>query len=195
MMKTKRSLLTLVAVAIIALASATEIPKVSLQPINADQVIVSVLNNSVSNLELSIYADNGDIVYFKQTEKPVSSYQKLFDMENLENGEYKLSLKVNGTNQVRNFKVTSKKIYFGESEIDFDPYFTFDGKDLKFSFLNFKKEMFKMEIFENDELVYKTKIGKKFPINSGYDLSKLEAGNYKVVLSSFDKKYIYHFQK
>ena len=77
----------------------------------------------------------------------------------------------------------------------FDPYFIFDGKDLKFSYLNFNLEKFKMEIFNEDELVYKTKIGKDFPINSGYNLSKLEAGNYNVVLSSFNNRFVYQFEK
>lgn len=193
-MKTKRSLVTLIAAAIVAMASATEKPRMSVQPLDADHVVISILNNNVSNYEISIHAKNGDIVYYKLSDKPVASYQKVYDMKNLENGDYKLSLKVNGANLERSFKVTAKNIYFGESEVDFDPYFRFDGKELKFSYLNFKMENFKMEIFDGNELIYKTKVGKDFPINSGYNLSKLEAGKYKVVLSSFNKEFVYHFE-
>ncbi len=194
-MKTKRSLVTLLAVAIITLASAVEKPKMSVLPLNADQVIITATNNNVCNFEISILAKNGDIVYYKQSDKPISEYQKVFDIRNLENGKYIINLKVNGTNLKRDFTVTPKKIYIGESEMKFDPYFIFDGEDLKFSYLNFNLEKFKMEIFNEDELVYKTKIGKDFPINSGYNLSKLEAGNYKVVLSSFNNRFVYQFEK
>ncbi len=186
----------MVAVAIAAFASAVELPKMNVQPINSDQVVVSILNSKVSNFELSIYSDNGEIVYFKQTEKPVSSYQKLFDLTNLENGKYKLNLKVDGTIQETDFTKTSQKIYLTDPKIDFEPYFDFNGTELKFSYLNIKGENFKMKILNNDDLVvYEAKLGKSFPITSGYDLSKLEAGNYKLVLSSYGKNFEYTFQK
>lgn len=194
-MKTRKSLVTLLAVAIVTLASAVEKPKMTVHPLNADQVVISFLNNKVSNYEISINAKNGDLVYYKQSEKPAVSYQKIFDMHNLKNGDYKLNFKANGITLKSNFIVTTKKIYFDETQTNFDPYFVFDGNDLKFSYLNFKLEKFNMEIFKGNELVYKTKIGKNFPINRGFNLSKLDAGNYKVILSSFNQKFVYHFEK
>ncbi len=53
-MKTKRTLLTLVAIAMVVVASATELPRMSVQPINTDQVVVSILNSKISNFEMSI---------------------------------------------------------------------------------------------------------------------------------------------
>lgn len=194
-MKTRKSLVTLVALAIVSLASAVEKPKMTVHTLNADQVVISFLNNKVSNYEISINAKNGDLVYYKQSEKPAVSYQKIFDMHNLKNGDYKLNFKANGITLKSNFVVTTKKIYFDETQTNFDPYFVFDGNDLKFSYLNFKLEKFNMEIFKGNELVYKTKIGKDFPLNCGYDLSKLDAGHYKVILSSFNQKFVYHFEK
>lgn len=183
-MKTKRCLATIFAVAIVVLTFAVERPKLTVKPLNADQVVISFLNNKVSNYEITINAKNGDIVYYKQSEKPAVSYQKIYDMRNLNNGDYKLSLKSNGMTLESNFTVTTGKIYFDDTQTNFDPYFVFDGHDLKFSYLNFNLEKFNMEIFKEDELVYKTKIGKDFSINCGYNLSNLDAGSYKVVLSS-----------
>lgn len=194
-MKTKRSLVTLLAVAFVTLASATDLSKMTVNPLNSDQLIITVVNDDVFNFEISLFAKNGDIVYYKQSSKPLSSYQKIFDVKNLENGKYKLILKVNDTSMEKNFTVTPKKIFMGKSELSIDPYFTFDGNDLKFSYLNFKNEKFKIEIYDENELVFKTKIGADFAIHSGYNLSKLEAGNYKAVLSSFNNEFIYHFAK
>ena len=194
-MKSKRFLITVLATALVTIASATNLSKMVVNKLNENQLIVSVVNDKVSNFEISVYAINGDMVYFKQSDKPISSYQKIFDVQNLENGKYKMTLKLDGTSMEKNFTVTTNKILLGESVLSNDPYFIFDGKDLKFSYLNFKNEKFKFEIYEGNELIFKTKIGTYFPINSGFNLSKLEAGNYKAVLSSFNKKYTYQFVK
>jgi hypothetical protein len=194
-MKTKKSLVTLLAVAIVTLASATDLSKMTVNPLNADQLIISVANDKEFSFEIGVYASNGDIVYYKQSDKPISTYQKIFDVKNLEDGKYKMILKVNDTSMEKNFIVSPSKIFMSESELSIDPYFIFDGNDLKFTYLNFKYENFKLEIYEGYDLIFKTKIGADFPINSGYNLSKLEAGNYKVVLSSYNKEFIYQFAK
>ncbi len=116
-------------------------------------------------------------------------------MTNLENGKYKLSLKVDGVIQETGFTKTTQKIHLADTKTDFEPYFDFNGTELKFSYLNLKGENFKLKILNNDELVYETKLGKSRPITSGYNLSKLDAGNYKIVLSSYDKDFVYSFQK
>lgn len=194
-MKSKRSLITLMVVAIATIASAAEKPKTSVQPLNSNQIHVSILNNKVSNFEIIIRAQNGEIVYYKQTEEPVSSYQKIFDFKNLKNGDYSMRFKIDGTNLDREFTVTSRKIYIGESELSFDPYFVFDGKELKFSYLNLKQKKYNMEIFNNNEVVYQTSIGDDFAIHSGYDIGKLKPGHYTLMLSSFDEEFTYHFEK
>ena len=194
-MKTKRILVTLFAAAIVTFASATDLSKMTVNQLNSNQLIVSVVNNKVSNFEISVIAKNGDMVYFKQSDKPISSYQKIIDVQNLENGKYKMILKVNDTSMEKDFTITTNKIFLGESELSIDPYFIFDGKDLKFSYLNFKNEKFRLEIYDENELIFKTKIGNDFSIHSGYNLSKLEAGNYTAVLTSFNKEYIYQFEK
>jgi hypothetical protein len=104
-------------------------------------------------------------------------------------------LKVNNTSIEKNFTITPNKILLGESELSIAPYFIFDGNDLKFSYLNFKNEKFRLEIYDKNELIFKTKIGNGFSIHSGSNLSKLETGNYKAVLTSFNKEYIYHYAK
>lgn len=136
-MKTRKSLVTLIAVVIVTLVSAVERPKISIQPLNSDQLIVSMLNNKFSYFEINITAKNGDVVYYKQSKKPLASYQKIFDMKALENGDYNMRVKVNDTNLHTHFTVTAKKIYMNETTENFDPYFTFNGNDLKFSYLNF----------------------------------------------------------
>jgi hypothetical protein len=194
-MKTINYLLTITAVAIVAIATAVEKPKMNIVPLNADRAIVSITNENPAYFELSIQTQKGDVVYYKQSNKPLTDYQKVYDFKELENGNYVLNLKVNDTKLSKEIQVASNRIYVGDSKIQFDPYFAFDGQVLKFSYLNFDKEMFKMNIYDENGMIYESKLGKDIAITNGYDLSKLEAGNYKVVLRSFTNEYVYSLVK
>ena len=194
-MKTLKLLFTLTAVAIVAIASAVENPKMSVTPITADRAVVSVLNSKPAIFEMSVKAQNGDIVYYKQSRKALTSYKKIFDFQYLENGIYSMILKINDTELTRTLEVTPGKINIGESKLTFDPHFVFDGTVLKFSYLNYEKENFILNIYNDQDLIYKTKLGKDFAISSGFDLSKLENGKYKVILSSLNKEYEYSLVK
>jgi len=194
-MKTLKILFTVMAAAIVAIATAVEKPRMDVTPITADRAVVSISNEKPAYFELSVTAGNGDVVYYKQSSKALSNYQKIFDFENLENGSYILSLKINDTKLSRNLEVASSEIKVGESELRFDPYFSFSDNVLKFSYLNFDQEKFRLSIFDDSGLVYQSVLGNELTMTSGYDLSKLEAGHYEVVLSSFENKFSFSVEK
>ncbi len=194
-MKTIKLLFTATAVAIVAIATAVENPKMNVIPVTADRAIVSITNENAALFELSIHAENGDLVYYKQSAKPITDYQKTFDFENLENGNYVMNLKINDTKLSRNFAMHNSGISVGESKLRVDPFFTFDGKTLKFSYLNFDQENFRFNLYNKQELVYQTKVGKDFNLTSGFDLSKLDSGAYTVILSSYNNEYVYNLEK
>ena len=194
-MKTIKFLFTATVVAIVAIASAVEKPKMHVVPLTSDRAIVAVTNENAAHFELSIQSENGNLVYYKESTKPITSYQKVFDFENLENGNYVMNLKVNDTKLSRNFEVASKGIYVGESKLRLDPYFVFDGNVLKFSYLNFDQENFKINIYGDEGLIYQSKLGKDLALTSGYNLSKLESGNYRVILNSFNNQFVYNIEK
>lgn len=194
-MKTIKFLSTVVAVAVVAIASAVEKPKMSVVPMTPDRAVVSIQNDNAALFELSIVAENGDLVYYKQSTKPLNSYQKVFDFTQLENGNYTLTLKVNDTSLSKDFQVASKGIYVGESKLRFDPYFAYANDVLKLSYLNFDNENFSLNIYNDNGLVYKSKLGNEFNMVNGYDLSGLTAGKYNVVLSSLNKEYTYSLEK
>ncbi len=194
-MKTIRTLLTVLAVAIVAIATAVEKPKMNVVPLTADRAVVSINNEKEAMFELSIYADNGDLVYYKQSAKPLSSYQKVFDFANLENGDYAMELKINDTRLTKNFQVGSKEIIVGESKVRFDPYFAFNDNLLKMSYLNFDGQAYNLSIYDNKGLVYQTKLGNDFNLSTGYDLSRLSTGKYDVILSSYDNEFTFSLEK
>lgn len=195
-MKTIKFLTTVTAVAIVAIASAVEKPKMNVIPLTADRAIVSITNENAAYFELSVETRNGEMFYYKRSNKPLTDYQKIFDFTDLKEGDYVMNLKVNDTKLSKNFEVDRLGIYIGDSKLTFDPYFNYKDGVLKFSYLNFDRNNLKFMLFEKDGgLVYEKKLGNDFAVSSGYDLSKLEKGNYKVVLSSFNNEYSYNLEK
>ena len=194
-MKTIRLLFTATAVAIAAIVTAVEKPKMEVIPLNANQAIVSITNENPALFEMSIETNNGDLVYYKQTTKISTEYKKTFDFANLQNGSYILKLKVNDTRVYREFEVNNNEIVVGDSKMKFDPYFSFKNNELKFSYLNFDQENFNVSIYNENELFFNKKLGKDFAIQEGFNLSKLEKGNYTVVLSSLRNEYVYTLEK
>jgi len=194
-MKTLKFLSTVVAVAAVAVATAVEKPKMNVVPLTPDRAVVSIQNDNPAVFELSITAENGEVVYYKQSAKPMNSYQKVYDFAELDNGNYTLTLKVNDTRLSKSFQVASSGIYVGESKLRFDPYFAYDGNVLKLSYLNFDGEKYTLNIYNKNGLVYKSKLGSDFNMISGYDLSGLEKGTYDVVLSSWNNEFTYTLVK
>lgn len=194
-MKTIKLLSTVLAVAIVAIATAVEKPKMSVVPLTADKAIVSIQNDNAALFELSIHAENGDLVYYKQSTKPLNNYQKVFDFKALANGSYTMHLKVNDTRLSKEFAVASKSIVIGESKLRFDPFFNYTEGVLKLSYLNFDEENFNLAIYDEKGLVYESRMGKDFNLTSGYDLSRLSKGKYDVVMSSNNTEFTYSLEK
>jgi hypothetical protein len=166
-MKTIKLLTTLTAVAIVAIATAVEKPKMDVIPLTADRAIVSITNENPALFEMSIETLDGSLVFYKQTTNASTLYQQVFDFANLEKGKYVLNLKVNDTKVIREFEVTNKDIHVGESKLRFDPYFLFKNNMLKFSYLNFDQEYYQLYIYNNEGLIFQKKMGKTLPFKMG----------------------------
>lgn len=194
-MKTIKFLTTVTAVAIVAIATAVEKPKMNVIPLSAERAVVSITNENAAYFELSINAEDGTMVYYKQSNKPLTDYQKIFDFARLDAGSYVFTLKVNDTRLSKNFSVNSKGINVGASKLRFDPFFKYENNVLKLSYLNFDQNNMKLYFYNNEGLVHESKLGNDFAISSGYDLSNLEDGDYSVILSSFNNEFTYNLTK
>lgn len=194
-MKTIKLAFTVAAFAAATIATAVEKPKLNVVPLNAERAIVSATNENPAIFEVSINAENGDLVYFKQTTEPVTDFKQVYDFKELAEGKYVLNLKVNDTRVINDFQVSRDKIEVGESKIRFAPYFDFKNNELKLSYLNFDQENLNLYFYNNEGLVYETKLGRDFNITTGYDLSKLANGKYRVVMSSVNNEFTYNLVK
>lgn len=194
-MKTKSSLVTIFAVVAFVIASAVEKPKMNVQSLNSDQILVTFQNLCETELEVSIYDNGENIVYYKMTSKPISSFNKIFNLKNLENGDYAMQVEINGLTLKRDFEITSDKIYVGIPENYSTPHFDYQDERLVISHLNFENKNYHLNIYDEEGLIYEKRLVKKSPLHSGFDLSNLEQGNFTVELNSGVNQFVYSFNR
>ena len=164
--------------------------KVNILPLTSETAVVAISSVDASNLQISIENENGEKVYYKETDAENKDYRKVFDFSNLERGDYKLSVTTNGLTTERNFSI-DKNIAVGKEKSLIEPYFAYKNGVLRVSYLNFPEENVSLNFYANNDLVYSKEIGTKFNVTEGYDLSKLDKGSYSVVLSTDSKSYSY----
>lgn len=194
-MKTIKLALTVTAVAIATILAAVEKPRINVIPVNSEKAIIAIQNVQPTNFEISIKAENGEQVYYKQSGNKITEYSQVFDFKRLDKGNYVLNLKVNDTRLTNKFKVTKDGLILGEEVINYGPYFDYRNNELIISYLNIKQENIKMYLYNNNELVYETRLGSDFNLTKGYDLSKLTKGSYRVVMGSNENKYTFSLEK
>jgi len=200
-MKTKLWYLTTkitVAVVLVAVlvvkAFAGSSPKVSLVPYNSDCAVISVANLSGANSELTIENASGDILYYKEGAIE-GAYSKIFDFKNLRDGDYKVVVTNEDGSHELKFTVDGSNVLVPENEEKNAPYFSVKDGVLKLSFLNETNGDVVLK-FSNDYGVFYTKsLGSNFSITAGFNLDRLESGDYAVELTSGDKTYSYNFEK
>lgn len=194
-MKTIKLTIMMVLVAFVAITNAVERPKLNVVPVNSDMAIVAVSNEKPAYFEISIETLSGETVYYRQTNEPVTDYNKIYDFSNLSKGNYVLSLKVNDTRISNEFVVSADGLKVGQNKMTFDPWFAFSDNRLKVSFLNFDQGNVELYLYNDEGLVYQSRLGRDFSITKGFDLSKLGKGSYKAVLSSASNEFTYHLSK
>ena len=165
--------------------------KVNILPLTSETAVVAISNTIASNFQIIIENEEGETIYYKKTGADTKDYRKVFDFSKLDDGEYKLTASIDGSTTERSFKIANKNISVGKEKSSMEPFFTYKDGVLKLSYLNFSEENLSLNFYEQNNLVSSRKIGNQFSVNEGYDLSKLEKGNYSVVLSTKTKTFSY----
>ena len=194
-MKTIKILSVFTFLAVVGIATAVEKPKMNVIQLSDETALIAVTNENPAYFELSIKAENGDLVYYKESATELTDLRQVVNYSKLDNGFYSFKLKVNDTYVSRDFEINNKKMIVGESKMKYAPHFDYSSDILKLSYLNFDEENVKFKIYSNGELVFESKLGKEFVLTTGYDLSKLEKGKYQVELGSLNQQFTYDIEK
>jgi hypothetical protein len=194
-MKTIKILSVFTFVAVVGIATAVEKPKMNVIQLSNETALIAIANENPAYFELSINAENGDLVYYKESAKELTDLRQVIDYSKMENGFYSLTFKVNDTYVSRDFEVNNKKMIVGETKMKYAPHFNYNSDVLKLSYLNFDEENVRFKIYSDGELVFENKLGNEFVLSAGYDLSKLEKGKYQVELTSLNQQFTYDIEK
>jgi hypothetical protein len=166
--------------------------KLNILPLTSEKAVVAISNNAAANFQISIENEKGEKIFYKETHSDTKDYRKIFDFSDLENGDYKLTVSIDGSIAERKFKIASDNISVGKEKSITEPYFAFKDGVLKLSYLNFPEENLNVNFYKDKDLVYSKEIGNKFNIIEGFDLSNLEKGAYSVELSGENRIFTYN---
>jgi hypothetical protein len=194
-MKTIKFLSVFALVAVVGIATAVEKPKMNVIALSDEKALIAVANENPAYFELSILAENGDLVYYKESATETTDLRQIINYSNMDNGLYTLKLKVKDTYVSRDFEIKNSSMIVGETKMKYAPHFDFNSDILKLSYLNFDEENVRFKIYSNGELVFENKLGKEFVLNAGYNLSKLEKGKYQVELATLNQQFTYDIEK
>lgn len=114
-MKTQRFFLTVLAFGFLSFASATEKPQWEVQTIGSEKIMVYIQPNEASVVEVKLIDKTGISYYYNYSNKTVTDFRKIFDLNQLEDGAYTFKLKVDGLLTEKEFVIADNNIQFETS--------------------------------------------------------------------------------
>ena len=122
-MRTKTWVLTALAFFIVAIGSATDFPKLNIEPVEAEKALVTFNSSEATPLEITLTNCDGEILYFKRTKQRYTEYNKTFDFSELGEGKYCVCINFGNRSVNRNITVDKEGIAVGEPQRLYEPYF------------------------------------------------------------------------
>ena len=185
-----------VAVIFIALTgSATETPKMNVVKTDAGKARFNISSEKPVPFEMILQNTEGEIFYYKKSERPVNEYEDVFDFANMPKGKYTLSMNYGSCSVNRELNVTKNGILVGPQIRLYEPYFGVKNEMVNISFLNIAQKNVFLNIYQNGKYITGLNLGKNMNLRKKIDISNLEKGNYKFVLTDWFKNHLYVMQK
>lgn len=194
-MKTKQFLLLIMAVTFVANVFATDIPKMSIIPLKDTKALVTIQHTVPDVSEISITTEKGEVVYYKKSKKEMDLYKKIFDLSQLENGNYRLTLKAGNTIVKNDLSINKGMVSVLHQRNEMEPYFAVDKNNVILSYLNFEKKEMAVHVYNTNKLVFSKKLGNDLAMHRMLNLEKLKDGHYDILLADNHNSYWFSFSK
>jgi len=169
-------------------AFATKMPKMNIVTTDDSKAVVTAVTDPGESSEISIVSEDGDIVYYKKT-KATEGFRSVFDLSALSDGKYTVKLRTGEAYVKSEIKVGNGNVQVTPSMAEVEPYFSYDSKQLKVSYLNFDRNNISMLIYNDGELVFQADLGNDFNVQRVFDVSKMVEGNFDFVLAGTGEDY------
>lgn len=169
--------------------------RINLVPKTESKALLEISNSEAHQYEINISSSTGEMVYYHETKENLINHSKLFDFAQLEHGVYKVEVKIDGASNEQLLTIGKSGIEVGNSVKKTDPLFSFSDNILKISYLNYNNNQMELHIYNKSDLVWNKEIRDEFAVQKGFDLSKLNRGDYRIVFASGEDIYEYELKR
>jgi len=169
--------------------------RVNIAPKTEGKALMEISNNTEQKYEISLSNESGEVLYRHKTKGEHSKLNKVFDFSKSEFGVYKLKVKRDGESNEQLLTVTKSGVQVGETIKKTDPIFSYRDNLLILAFQNHNNEELTLNLYQKADLILSKKMKNTNSIKKGFDLSKLDRGDYSVVFSTEDEVYEYQFTR
>ena len=192
-MKTMKTIFAVVIAGLIgSSAMASGNLRVNMTAGSKDLAGVEIFNVKMSTFEIEVKDAYGEVVFYKETKAPATSYKRNYDFSRLEDGTYYFTVKIDNESTETKFDIKRGQVNVVEEKKMADPVFVFDNKALKLSYLNFNGDNTTLIVYDrNRNSLYEKDLKSDFVTQHGIDFSKAPKGDYEVVLSSGSSAHSY----
>lgn len=190
-MKTFRLVIFLAAILGYNVASASGNATLNLIPVEDQKVLVAFESAIPGQISLTLTDSDERVVYYKSTFSPKAEYRGIYNLSELQDGAYTLSVNSGDARISRNIEIKNKELAFSDPVFGNTPVFSLNKQLLDISFLNNQLENVSVQIFRNNSLVYASQLGDGLIVQNRFDLSRLPGGDYRVYLVSGNDTYTF----
>ena len=192
-MKTMKTIFAVVIAGLIgSSAMASGNLRVSMTAGSKDLAGVEIFNVKMSTFEIEVKDAYGEVVFYKETKAPATSYKRNYDFSRLEDGTYYFTVRIDNESTETKFDIKRGQVNVVEEKKMVDPVFVFDNKELKLSYLNFNGDNTTLIVYDSSRTpLYEKDLKSDFVTQHGIDFSKVPRGDYEVVLSSGNEVHSY----
>ncbi len=194
-MKTKLWVLTALALFTVSMGFATETPKMNVVTDEENKILVTFESATACPVEITVTDVKGNIVYYWQSESPLSEVNQSFNLADLGKGTFDLALKYGCSSLNREVTVSRKEVIVGPPVKLNEPFFCFKNDKLNVSFLNVSNKNVYLNVYKDGEHYNGFTLGKDVDIQKCIDFSMAENGNYEIVLTDYFKDHHYQVEK
>lgn len=168
---------------------------VNLTAVDESKALVEIKNDYDLNYEIKIYNSDGERIYRHKTAKASSEFARPIDLSELDHGWYKMEVNTDGAKFTKHLIINNSGAILAKSVKQTEPFFGFKNNTIVVSHLNHAQDDVRLLLYQNGQLLLEKALENRFALNYGVDISKLDRGNYQLILVSGDDSYKFEVKK
>jgi hypothetical protein len=165
---------------------AAEVPEFTFTPIPAEQKFALTINKLKEKAEI-ILRDQEGIILMNETADASGAYAKVFNLSNLPEGTYYMSIRTSTRETVQPIKLDKNGVTVVESKRKeiYSPTIKSTPKYVDVSLYNGKIDDVKISILDNNaQLVFEEELNNVLIVEKRYNTDKLQWGNYTMIVET-----------